>query len=556
MEPQNIGPQPCDDEAVRVDAIFRGRFVTFDATRPHAGVIAVAGGRIVAIDDDTEGLSAAVEEDFGEHPVFPGFHDAHCHTTSFGLGLDAVELSSPPISSLEDLYAAVAEGACGRAPGEWIVGTGYDQNKLGGSHPDRLRLDTAAGGRPVWLQHTSGHMCMVNSAALAVIGRDALAAPIAGGVVVADNTGEPTGLLQERAQSLVHHVVLPRSLDELATAIGRAHDRYLAEGLTSVCDAGIAGGWIGQSPLELAAYQLARERGSLKVRTTVMIASDVVHNVQAHPHDGVGTALDAGIRSGLGDEWLRVGALKIFSDGSLIGRTCWMHDGFSDDAGNTGYPQADPEELRQRILRGHRAGWQLATHAIGDAAVAFTLDCYEEALRAHPRPDHRHRIEHCGITTDTSLRRIRELGVIPVPQGRFVGEIGDGMVAALGPGRVQQAYRLATFVHNGIVLPASSDRPVVDGRPLLGIADMCARRTESGQPFAPEEARSADEARRADTKGSAFAVRAEHERGSLEVGQLADLVVLADDPRRLPPDDIKGVSVLATVVGGEVAYRG
>jgi predicted amidohydrolase YtcJ len=540
---------------VRVDAILRGRFVTFDEARPAAHTIAVLGGRIVALDGDAEGLSATVEEDFGEHPVFPGFHDAHCHTTSFGLGLDALDLSSPPLSSLEDLYAAVAHSAASRGPGEWIVGTGYDQNKLGGSHPDRRRLDAAAGGRPVWLQHTSGHMCMVNSAALAVIGTAAVAAPIAGGVVVTDGAGEPSGLLQERAQSLVQQIMLPRSLDELATAIGRAHGRYLAEGLTSVCDAGIAGGWIGQSPLELAAYQLARERGALKVRTTVMISSDVVHGVRAHPYDGVTAALDAGLRTGLGDEWLRVGALKVFSDGSLIGRTCWMHDGFSDDAGNTGYPQADPDELRSRIVNGHRAGWQVATHAIGDAAVAFTLDCYEEALQAHPRKDHRHRIEHCGITTETSLRRIRELGVIPVPQGRFVGEIGDGMLAALGPGRVEQAYRLASFIRNGIVLPGSSDRPVVDGRPLLGIADMCVRRTESGQPFAPLEALSPQEALYAYTKGSAFAARAEHERGSLAAGQLADLIVLADDPRRLPPEEIAGVPVLATVVGGDIAYR-
>ncbi len=540
---------------VRVDAILRGRFVTFDEARPEANTIATLGGRIVALDGDTEGLSARVEEDFGERPVFPGFHDAHCHTTSFGLGLDAIDLSSPPISSLEDLYAAVANSAASRHPGDWIVGTGYDQNKLGGSHPDRRRLDTAAGGRPVWLQHTSGHMCMINSAALAVIGPAAVAAPIAGGVVVTDGAGEPTGLLQERAQSLVQQIVLPRSLDELATAIGRAHDRYLAEGLTSACDAGIAGGWIGQSPLELAAYQLARERGALKVRTTVMIASDLVHDVRAHPHDGVAAALDAGLRTGLGDEWLRIGSLKVFSDGSLIGRTCWMHDAFSDDAGNTGYPQADPGELRNRIVNAHSAGWQVATHAIGDAAVAFTLDCYEEALRAHPRADHRHRIEHCGITSDTSLRRIRELGVIPVPQGRFVGEIGDGMLAALGAGRVQQAYRLASFLRNGVVLPGSSDRPVVDGRPLLGIADMCVRRTESGQPFAPLEALSPQEALFAYTKGSAFAVRAEHERGSLAVGQLADLVVLGEDPRRLPAEEIAGVPVLATVVGGEVAYR-
>jgi predicted amidohydrolase YtcJ len=540
---------------MRVDAILRGRFVTFEPARPLAHTLAVLGGRIVAIDGDAEGLRSAHEEDFGKHPVFPGFHDAHCHTTSFGLALAALDLSTPPICSLEDLYAAVAAEAERKGSHEWIIGNGYDQNKLGGSHPDLRRLDGAGGGRPVWLQHTSGHMCMLNSAALAIVGSAALAAPIVGGAVVTDADGEPTGLLQERAQALVQRIVLPRSIDELAGAIARAHERYLSEGLTSVCDAGVAGGWVAQSPLELAAYQLAHERRQLRVRTTAMITSDATHAVDSHRDDAIAVALDTGMRTGFGDEWLRLGALKVFSDGSLIGRTCWMHEGFSDDAGNTGYPQADPDELRRTIVNAHLAGWQVATHAIGDAAVVFTLDCYEEALRRRPRPDHRHRIEHCGVTTDASLGRIGQLGVIPVPQGRFVGEIGDGMLAALGPKRVAEAYRLAGFARSGIVLPGSSDRPVVDGRPLLGMRDMVVRQTESGRPFSPQEALTAEEALIAYTSGSAYATRTEHDRGSIAAGKLADLVVVADDPRRLPPADIGDVPVLATIVGGDVAFR-
>lgn len=536
-----------------MDALYRGRFATLDPARPTATAIAVLGGRIVAVDRDTDGLEAATKVDLGTRSVFPGFHDAHAHTPSFGIALGELDLSSPPLRTLDALYRLVAERSAGLQPGAWLIGSGYDQNKLGGGHPTRLRLDEAAGGRPVWLTHTSGHMCVVNSAALALIGTRARD-PIDGGVVEVDAGGEPTGLLEERAQSLVQSLVLPRPIEQIAAAIGRAHDRYLAEGLTSVCDAGIAGGWIGQSPIELAAFQLARDTGRLRVRTTVMISSDVPHRISAHESDGIERALDAGVRTGMGDEWLRLGPLKIFCDGSLIGRTCWMHEEFSDRPGNTGYPQADPAELRNTIIGAHRAGWQVATHAIGDAAVSFVLDCYAEALDLAPRLDHRHRIEHCAVTTDESLARIAALGVIPVPQGRFVGEIGDGMLAALGPARSRLAYRLKGFLDAGVVLPGSSDRPVVDGRPLLGIADMVLRRTESGQRFAPDEALTVEEALVAYCSGSAYATRSEHERGTLSVGKLADFVVLEDDPRRVPPEAIGDIGVAATVVGGELAY--
>jgi hypothetical protein len=539
---------------VRVDALYRGTFSTFDLARPDARAIAVLGGRIVAVDDDAETLEATVRVDFGASPVFPGFHDAHCHTTAYGVALGGLDLSSPPISSLGELYAAVAERALRTEPGAFVIGTGYDQNKIGGRHPERRRLDDLAGGRPVWLQHTSGHMCVVNSATLELIG-SAAGEPIEGGLVRLGEDGMPTGLLEERAQSLVQRLVLPRPVGELSAAIGRAHDRYLAEGLTSVCDAGIAGGWIGQTPVELAAYQLAAETGRLPVRTTVMISSDLLHPIQAHPVDGTDRGLDAGLRTGLGDDWLRVGPLKVFSDGSLIGRTCWMHEGFADDPGNVGYPQADPDSLRRTIISAHRAGWQVATHAIGDAAVSFVLDCYEEALALAPRADHRHRIEHCGVTPDDSLARIAALGVVPVPQGRFIGEIGDGMLAALGSSRSSDAYRLRSFLEAGIPLPGSSDRPVVDGRPLAGIEDMVTRLTETGAEFTPSEAITADQALRSYTVGSAFATRCEADRGTLGVGKLADFVVLSADPRLVAPRQIHEIEVIATAVGGRVAYE-
>jgi len=537
-----------------LDALYRGQFVTFDPSRPEVDALGVLQGRVVALGEDATSCDARVIHDLGGMVCFPGFHDAHVHTVNFGLSMDELDLSTPPVMSLPELYEAVAAHAASLPAGAVVIGRGYDQNKLGGHHPERRALDEVAQGHPIWLTHTSGHMCVVNSAAIARIGAD-LDAAIDGGKVVRDVDGEPTGLLEERAQVLAQRLALPRSAATIAAAIERAHRVYLAEGITSVCDAGIAGGWIGQSPAEMDGYQLARDEGKLAVRSTVMVAADVLGPMSRHRDDLASSGISAGIRSGLGDDWLRVGAIKVFSDGSLIGRTCWLSHGFEDDPGNVGYPQQEPRELRQQIVEAHLAGWQVATHAIGDAAISFVLDAYEEALARRPKPDHRHRIEHCGVTTDEALERIRRLGVIPVPQGRFIGEIGDGMLAALGERRAADTYRLASFLRAGIALPGSSDRPVVDGRPLLGIADMVARRTATGQSFGPDEALTCDEAMRCYTAGSAYATRTEADRGTLSVGKLADFVGLGSDPRTcVEPADIASVPVQATVVAGELAF--
>jgi predicted amidohydrolase YtcJ len=541
---------------VRLDVVLRGTFVTFDPMRPVAEAIGVLNGRIVAFDDDATEATTAQTIDLGGAVCFPGFHDAHAHTVSFGRSLVELNLSTPPIRSLDELYDAVEDKAASLPDGALVVGRGYDQNKLGGRHPSLAALDAAGGGRPVWLQHTSGHMCVLNSEALAMVGPD-LDVAIDGGRVVRDATGRPTGLLEERAQVLARRLAVPRSVGSIAATIAEAHRVYVREGLTSICDAGVAGGWIGESPAELDGYQVARDEGGLLVRTTAMVAADVLRAMDRHEDDLATRAMDAGIRTGLGDDWLRIGAMKVFSDGSLIGRTCWLTHGFEDDPTNLGYPQRDPDELRAQIVEAHLAGWQVATHAIGDAAVNFALDAYEEALARRPRADHRHRIEHCGITTATALERIATLGVIPVPQGRFIGELGDGMLVALGELRAAETYRLASFLRAGIVLPGSSDRPVVDGRPLLGVADMVARRTESGRPFGPTEALTVDEALRAYTIGSAFATRTESDRGTLTLGKLADVVALGIDPRTEgdDPSALREVPVVATVVGGELRHR-
>lgn len=519
--------------------LTNARFVTLDAP---ATAIAVLHGRIVALEE----VPAREVVDLGGAVVVPGFHDAHNHMAWFGLTLSEVDCR---VDSLDALYAAIATAAATTPEGEWIVGSGYDENKTGG-HPDRDGLERVAPGRKVWLKHTSGHMCVVSAAVLTELGIADAPVEVDGGRVVTGADGRPTGLLQETAQQLVSPLVMPYPVDVLVDAIDRAGLHYLSEGVTSATEAGIGGGWIGKTPVELEAYQRAREQGRLHVRVELMVASDVLH-----PVTELGVGLDLGIRTGLGDDWLRIGPVKVFSDGSLIGHTAAMCHDFSDTPGEKGYLQADAEVLRDRIIDAHKAGWRVATHAIGDAAIDLVLDAYEQAQREHPRDDPRHRIEHFGVSRPDQVTRAKTLGVVPVPQGRFVNEIGDGMLRALGPERTGWAYRARSILDAGLPLPGSSDRPVVQGAPLLGMHDLVNQRTATGTPFSPAEAITGLEALTAFTLGSAHASHQEHDKGSLSLGKLADLVVLSDDPTTCEPTAIADIQVLRTMVGGELRWQ-
>lgn len=526
---------------MKVDAIYENAQVN-----GHNSALAVLHGRIVALGEDAAALSTGRRVDLGGAFVVPGFHDAHNHMAHFGIGLAEVQLGADVCKTVDDVYDAIARRAAELPPGTWIVGRGYDQNKLVGGHPTRHGLDRAAPGYPVRVKHTSEHMTVVNTRVLDLLDLDNVPP---GGDVVLDADGSPTGLLREQAQLLLRPFIYPVEVETVVDGLAKASRQYLSEGITSVQEAGIGGGLVGQTPIELAAYQLARDRGVLGVRSTLMVASAMLHDL---PED-TGFGLDLGLRTGFGDDWLRIGAMKVFADGSLIGRTCAMHEPFAGERDNVGYFQTPEDELARTILLAHRAGWQIATHAIGDRAITVVLDAYEAALAKYPRADHRHRIEHCAVLQPAELTRLAGLGLIASPQGRFVNEIGDGMRAALGPEREAWCYRLRSVLDAGCVLPGSSDRPVVQGAPLLGIADMVRRRTSSGELLGPDERLTPSQALRAYTYGSAYAAFREQDLGTLEVGKLADFAVLSAD--LTDEASLDDVSVLATAVGGTLAYE-
>jgi predicted amidohydrolase YtcJ len=530
--------------------LVNANVLTMDPGRPTASAVAVAGGRIVGVYDGKPDVTAKEVIDLRGRTLIPGFHDAHNHMIGFGLSLTEVDLRT---GSQDELYARVAAKAATTPEGEWIIGSGYDQTRTG-AHPNRDALDAIAPNHRVWLKHTSSHMCVVNSRVLADLGIGGTVPHVDGGRVATDAAGRPTGLLEERAQELVGNLTHPYPLTTLTDAVDAAGRRYLAEGITSVTEAGVGGGWIGQSPVELAAYATARDQGRLHVRVELMVISDVFHPLGAHPSDGIDIGIDLGLRTGFGDDWLRLGPMKIFTDGSLVGRTAAMSAPFAGDPGNSGYLQADADQLTERIVEAHRAGWRVAAHAIGDRAIDLALDAFADAADQYPRPRPRHRIEHFAAARPDQVARAAKLGVIAVGQGRFASELGDGMLAAVGPERAAWLYRQRSLLDAGLVLPGSSDRPVAAGAPLLGIHDMVNRRTATGAPFNAAEAITPAEALRAYTWGSAYASKQERIKGSITPGKLADFTVLSEDPTAVAPDRIADLEVLATFVDGDLRH--
>jgi predicted amidohydrolase YtcJ len=535
--------------------LLGGSVITIDPRRPRAEAVAIRNGRILAVGSNNEirtlrGPRTEVVELAGR-TLLPGFNDAHNHMAGFGLQLRMVLLKFPAVRTVAELVVALQQRAKTQELGSWVMGAGYDNNKLpGAAHPTRWDLDRVSTDHFVYARHTSGHMCVVNSNVLALAGITHATPDPEGGHIVRDERGEPTGLLQETAQALVSSRFFPYPVESLVQALEAASSVYLSEGITSHTEAGI--GYL--SPVELLAYQEAVRQDRLQIRSYLMVKAEALYEVggaAGEPFFGLGQ----GIRTGWGDERLRIGPIKMFSDGSLIGRTAAMKDPFATDPGNIGFYATPEATLRDWILRGHRSGWQIAIHAIGDRAVSYILDCYEEALRLYPRQNHRHRIEHCGVVSPAELDRIQRLGVIPVPQQRFISELGDGFRRNLGPERTRWCYPQRSYLERTIPMPGSSDRFVVDGAPLLGIHDAVNQKTLSGADYVPEERITPEEAIRAYTLHSAYASFEEHLKGSIEAGKLADLTILGADPTRVLCSEIATIPVQGTIVGGRLLHE-
>ncbi|MFF8839345.1 amidohydrolase [Streptomyces sp. NPDC015130] len=514
--------------------LTNAHILTMDPDHPVAHDLGIWRGRIVGLDEAVTSLPARDVVDLQGATVLPGFIDSHVHMA--WAGLKASTPSIAPCERIEDVLAVVAEAAERKPPGAWVDIAGYDQRALG-RHLTATELDRVAHGRRLFVMHDSGHACVVDSAVLDLLPAD---------------VPHEDGFLVESAMTAVRRLRLPYSQEEIADAVERAGHACLAEGITAVAEAGIGGGLLGHSPVELGAYQLLRDQGRLPLRVQLMAAGDTLRPLAAHRDDGVPRALDLGLRTGFGDDWLSLGALKIYTDGGMMARTAALTAPYEGMA-TTGQLQDDPGRLAELIVDGHLAGWQLAVHAIGDRAADLALDALERAQDLRPRPDARHRIEHAGLIRPDQLPRLARLGLSAVVQPNFLRHFGDDYARIMGEKRAPWMYRGRGFLDHGVTVVGSSDRPVADGSPLRAVQFMVERASLSGGRIGPDEAVTVDEALHAYTVAGAYACRWDDTAGSLSPGKRADLVVLGDDPRRVEPARIGDIEIVATYVDGHPA---
>nr|CAA9259592.1 hypothetical protein AVDCRST_MAG63-2362 [uncultured Armatimonadetes bacterium] len=496
-----------------------GNVFTLDTARPRVSALAVRDGRIVLTGDDAAvGALAGPETrrfDLEGRTVVPGFCDAHLHLVSYGTGLlRRADLVGS--TSLDDLLDRLRAQAV-RVPEGWIDGRGFDQELLAEKRfPTRADLDRISATRPVLIARVCGHATVVNSAALALLTDAERAAGDA-----------ESGLYTEGAAGAFYRRMPPLSESEMEEAALAGARAALATGITSVHT-------LLDTPEQMGAWARLRRSGRLPLRVTGMPPFASVAALHAH---GVGTTF--------GDEWLRFGAAKLFSDGSLGAQTAWLAEPYADAPSTRGIRIYDPDDLKAKACEAQARGFQLAIHAIGDQAVCETLDAIEAALGEEDNRAHRHRIEHVSLAPPDAVRRMAERGIVGVVQPQFVRS-DVWTPERVGPERAPWAYPFRTLREAGVPLALSSDAPVERLDAFACLAAAVGR-----APWSPEETLSPEEALHAYCLGGAYAAHAEDRLGSLEVGKLADFVVLSGNPTRLDAEGIAGLKAEAVFVGGE-----
>lgn len=528
---------------VQADLILHNASIyTMDPRAPVVDALAILGDRIVAAGSNNE-LGGALAPrgralDLGGQTVIPGMIDAHIHFVGYGHRLSQVNLHEVP--SLKEALRRIAGRIQQAAPGEWILGGGWNCNLWGnGAFPDRHDLDPISPENPVALSSKDGHSLWANTAALELSGVTSETPDPPGGHIRREPSGEPTGILQENANGLVRDAIPPLSLEEAIVACERGIANAHRVGLTGIHDCE------GQGAL--AAFQELRRRSRLTLRVLMHI-----------PSGDIDSAIALGIRDGLGDAWLRICGIKAFTDGALGSRSAWMLDPYEDDPSNRGIPTTTPSELRALVARANQAGLSVAVHAIGDAANREVLDAIEASRGS--APSHlRNRIEHVQLLHPDDLPRLAQLDVVASMQPIHATSDIDIADQHWGP-RAATSYAWRGLLDTGARLAFGSDAPVEDPSPLLGIHAAVTRRRPDGYPgpkgWYPEQRLTVGEAVYAYTMGAAYASGEEALKGSLSPGKLADLVILDQDIFRIEPADILHTRVLGTMVGGEFVYNG
>ncbi|KAB2722755.1 amidohydrolase [Brucella intermedia] len=476
----------------------------------------------------------------------PGLNDAHLHLISVGLTLKWIDATPQAAPTLQSLLDAIREKAASAPPGTWIKARGYDQTKLDvGRHPHKSELDAVAPNHPVMLVRACGHVSIFNSKAFEMAGVDENFLVPEGGLIEQKN-GVLTGMVAENAQGAVRRAIPKATTEEMIEAIEAAGNLLLSYGITSVMDAAV--GQVAGFD-EIRAYNIAKLQKRLPVRTWLVLLGDPGPSI-------VEECYKAGLVSGVGDDMLTVGAVKIFLDGSAGGRTAWMSKPYLGDDNNIGVQILPDAELEALVLDAHKKGYQLACHAIGDAAIGQLITAYEKALVAYPDPDRRHRIEHCGFSAPAQHERMKKAGIYPCPQQVFIYDFGDAYISVLGEERALSSYPLKTWKNLGFKPATGSDAPVCHPNPYPNIYSMLTRETGKGTVMDARECVTIEEALQVYTEFGAFSQKLENVKGKLVPGQVADIAVFTRNMLTAKPEEIlNDTHCVLTLRDGEVVFE-
>ncbi|WP_044390778.1 amidohydrolase [Mesobacillus subterraneus] len=533
---------------MKADYIFKnGEVITIDSQNRIAEAVAVKGNKIIAV-----GMTEEMEDfrsvntttiDLEGKTLMPGINDAHIHLTIYGTNLLGVSCIEPHIQSLEDLFIDLRKKVQETPKGQWVRAWGFKESNLKENRfPTREELDEISKDHPIVIIRTCNHTSYVNSKALEIAKIDENTPDPEGGIIEKNKDGSLTGRMIENAHMQVFQYA-SYSNEEIRKGMQLASDEFIKAGITSIHD---AGGY-GDGAEIIRIMQQAINGGEVKVRVYAMIGS------LTNSHEFVEKMVHAGPITGLGNEYFKIGPAKLFTDGSSVGPTIATREGYTHNPDDRGIIYYSQDELNRILGQAHEKGFQLTAHAQGDRAIEMLLDCYELALTKHPREDHRHRIEHAGISSPDLQERIKKLGVVVTPNPVFMYANGDKYLEYYGE-RVEVMYAARDFIDKEIVAAFGSDAPVTYLDPLLGIHAAINRESVEGQHVGKNQSIEILEALRAYTWNGAYASFEENIKGSIEPGKLADLVVLNSSILKEEKKRIKDMKVELTMVDGEILY--